>query len=306
MKRQMRAARVRHRLEPRARDLRARVLPLEPVAVPADAREGYRLPQDGHRQLGPGRPDRARQRAGDRRPRLAHGRARREARDPDVLPAHHRLRGGTARLARWAARLAGTRQAHAIELDRPLRGSRARVRGRGRPRAAARLHDATRHALRRHLHGGRGGASARAARRAIGPGPAGLHRRMPAQRRHRGGARDDGEARHAARRRRDPSAHRRAHAGLGRELRAHGLWHRRGHGGAGARPARLGVRATLRAAHPPGHRARGRPPGRPRRGRVRRARPAHQFRVASTGSISTRRSTRSRSPSRRPAAASAA
>ena len=40
--------------------------------------------------------DRARQRAGDRRPRLAHRRADREARDPDVLPAHHGLCRGAA------------------------------------------------------------------------------------------------------------------------------------------------------------------------------------------------------------------
>ena len=44
----------------------------------------YRKTQ--RRQLGPGRPDGARQRAGDRRPRLALRRAGREARDPDVLP----------------------------------------------------------------------------------------------------------------------------------------------------------------------------------------------------------------------------
>ncbi len=37
-------------------------------------------------ELGPGRPDRAGQRAGDRRPRLAHRRAGREARDPRLLP----------------------------------------------------------------------------------------------------------------------------------------------------------------------------------------------------------------------------
>ena len=42
------------------------------------------------------------------------------------------LRGGTARGARRAARLARAREADAGELDRPLRGPRARVRGRGR------------------------------------------------------------------------------------------------------------------------------------------------------------------------------
>ena len=40
---------------------------LEPVVVPAHAREGHRVSQDRRRELGSGRPDRARQRAGDRR-----------------------------------------------------------------------------------------------------------------------------------------------------------------------------------------------------------------------------------------------
>ena len=87
MKQQLQRAGLRDRLVARARHLQARLLPLEPVAVPAHAREGHRLQEDRRRELGPGRPDRARQRAGDRRPRLAHRRAGREARDPDVLPA---------------------------------------------------------------------------------------------------------------------------------------------------------------------------------------------------------------------------
>ncbi len=68
-------ARLRHRLVARARDLRRRLLQVEPVAVPAHAGTRHRLQDDGHGQLGPGGPDRARERAGDRRPRLAHGRA---------------------------------------------------------------------------------------------------------------------------------------------------------------------------------------------------------------------------------------
>ena len=83
-------ARLRHRLVARARDLRRRLLQVEPVAVPADAGTRHRLQDDRHGQLGPGGPDRACERAGDRRPRLAHGRAGREARDPDVLPAASR------------------------------------------------------------------------------------------------------------------------------------------------------------------------------------------------------------------------
>jgi hypothetical protein len=67
------------RLEPRSRHLRARVLQVEPVAVFEDAGGGHRLPQDPSGQLGSGGPDRAGQRAGHRRPWLAHGRARRKA-----------------------------------------------------------------------------------------------------------------------------------------------------------------------------------------------------------------------------------
>src|SRR5712691_1922288 len=70
-------ARFRDRLGARARDLLAPVLSLEPVAVPAHARKGSRLQEDRNGQLGPGRPDGACERAGDRRPRLAHRGARR-------------------------------------------------------------------------------------------------------------------------------------------------------------------------------------------------------------------------------------
>ena len=52
----------------RLADVRPGVLPLEPVAVPALLRAGAGLPQGRLRQLVPGRPDRAGQRAGDRRP----------------------------------------------------------------------------------------------------------------------------------------------------------------------------------------------------------------------------------------------
>ena len=116
--------RLRARLEPRARHLQARLLQVEPVAVHAPVQQGPRLQEDRRGQLGPGRPDRARQRAGDRGPRLAHRRAGGEARDPDVLPAHHRLRRGAARGARRPARLARAGQADAEELDRQV-GRRA-------------------------------------------------------------------------------------------------------------------------------------------------------------------------------------
>ena len=144
----VRRDRAGHRLVARGHDLQARLLPLEPVAVPQDAREGHRVSQDRQGELGPRRPDGARQRAGDRWPRLAIGCDRREARDPDVLPAHHRLRGRVARFAR-RARLARARQDDAEELDRPQRGGDDRVpirpldvRGPGRRRARRRARDA--------------------------------------------------------------------------------------------------------------------------------------------------------------------
>ncbi len=80
------AARPRLRLVARARHLRPGLLQVEPVDVPEDARKGHRVSQDADRQLGSGRPDRARQRAGHRRPWLALRRAGGEARDPGLLP----------------------------------------------------------------------------------------------------------------------------------------------------------------------------------------------------------------------------
>ena len=91
MKQQMQAVGTCDRLDARAGHLQPGLLPLEPMAVPQNARQGHRLQEDGRGELGPGRSDRARQRAGDRRTRLAFGGARRKARNPDVLPAHHRL-----------------------------------------------------------------------------------------------------------------------------------------------------------------------------------------------------------------------
>ena len=46
MKKQLQVAGLRHRLEPRTRHLQARLLPLEPVAVPAHAGKGHRLQED--------------------------------------------------------------------------------------------------------------------------------------------------------------------------------------------------------------------------------------------------------------------
>ena len=73
----------------RVRHLRPGILRPAAEAVPRHAGQGPRLSPQVQGQLGPGRPDRARQRAGDRRPRLALGRRGRAARaDPVVLPDH--------------------------------------------------------------------------------------------------------------------------------------------------------------------------------------------------------------------------
>ena len=156
------------RLVARNDRLQARVLPLEPVDVPEDAGERHRLQEDRHRQLGPGGPDRAGQRAGDRRPRLALRRADRKARNPDVLRQDHRLRRGTAGSRRaQAARLAGARAPDAGQLDRQIdRGALrlpARDQGRRRRpdqrRQAVGVYHARRHHQGRHLL--RGGAGTR-------------------------------------------------------------------------------------------------------------------------------------------------
>ena len=77
------------RLVPAALHLRSRLLPLEPVAVPAFLRARPGLPQGRLRQLVPGRPDRAGQRAGHRRPLRAVRRRGGPARaDPVVFQDH--------------------------------------------------------------------------------------------------------------------------------------------------------------------------------------------------------------------------
>ena len=128
------------RLVARVRDLRPRVLQVEPVALPARcSRRASRTCKTRRRQLGSRRPDGARQRAGGRRQGLALGRAGREARDPDVLPQDHRLRRGAARVPRQDARLARAREDDAGQLDRQERRRALRVPARhpGRRRASS-------------------------------------------------------------------------------------------------------------------------------------------------------------------------
>ena len=85
------------------------------------------LPQGELGQLGSGRPDRARQRAGDRRPRLALGRRGRAPQAAAVVLQDHRLRRGAAGRAGRPGPLAGEGPA-----DAGATGS-ARSDGRARP-----------------------------------------------------------------------------------------------------------------------------------------------------------------------------
>ena len=216
----------------------ARVLPLESMAVPAHAGKGHRLPEDRRGELGPGRQDRARQRAGHRRPRLAHRRAGREARNPDVLPQDHGLRRGSARELGSHARLAGTRARHAGQLDRQERGRAARAsrtRSMVRQGRAARVHHARGHADGRDILRGGGGASAGGPCGARPARAGGVHRGVQARSRRRGGTRDAGKEGHADRSGRAPSPQRRGGARVGGQLRAHELRRRRGDGRARAR-----------------------------------------------------------------------
>jgi len=174
---------LRVRLVARDRDLRSVLLPLEPVAVPAHAREGHRVSQDRRRELGSGGPDRARQRAGDRRARLAHRRNRREARNSNVLPRHHEVCRRVVRRSRETSRLARARQDDAGQLDRQVRRLRnlVPVLGQhagadGRRRRAQGVHHARGHVVWRDIHGDRCRTSVGNGHRRAQSGAAGFYR----------------------------------------------------------------------------------------------------------------------------------
>ena len=126
---------VRHqlRLEPHPEHLRPRLLPLDPVAVPAVPRARAGLPQGEPGQLVPGRPDRAGQRAGHRRSLRALRRRGDQARADAVVLQDHRLRPGAAgQPGRPGAHLARPRHHRPAQLDRPLRGRPRHLPGRRR------------------------------------------------------------------------------------------------------------------------------------------------------------------------------
>ncbi len=139
------------RLVARTRDPHPRVLPLDPVDLPAAVRAGARLPDRGAGPVVPEGRDRAGQRAGRRRPLRALRDRGRAAQPRAVVLPHHRVRRSAALRLRGARVMARARDHDAAQLDRPLRGRRGRLplRG-GRPRLPG-LHHPPRHPLRRHL-----------------------------------------------------------------------------------------------------------------------------------------------------------
>ena len=224
------AAGLRAGLEPRARDLRPRLLRARTGAVPRPLRSRPRLPQGERGQLGPGRPDGARQRAGDRRQGLALRSAGRAAAAVAMVPEDHGLRRGASRRAGGARGLAGQGQADAGELDRqkprpavPLPPRRGRV-----DRQRRGFHDSSRHDFRRELRRHRTDSSDRRSRRRERSGSRRVHRRVPSRRHQRRGNRDRGEEGLShSRRGYPPPRPGLASARLHRELRADGLWHGR-------------------------------------------------------------------------------
>ena len=238
------------RLDARVRHARAALLPLDAVDLPPAVQARPRVPQGVRGQLGPGRGDRAGQRAGDRRPRRAFRRARGGPPARAVVLPHHRLRGPPRRRP-GHDRLARARQADAAQLDRALGGRRGHVPLRGARRRLPGLHDAARHAVRRDVLRARARAPGRPAtrrRHSLRGRGAGVH--QPGRERGPRGARRRGPAedRRLPGPHRDQPGQRPRAARLRLRLRAHGVRHRRPHGGAGARRARLRLRGDVRAA----------------------------------------------------------
>ncbi len=233
----------------------------------------------------PGRPDRARQRAGDRRPRLALRRACRAARADPMVPDHHRLQPGPSGRPRPARPLARKSSADAEELDRPLGGPARsfRLRNIGRAGAFSRdIHDPARHVVRRVLHGRRARSPARGGARRRRSRAGGVHRRMPPHGHVGRRDRDGGEARLRHRAAGAPSLHPGSPAaGLCRQLHRDGIRHRRHLRLPGARPARPGFRPEIRAAGHPGGAAGQRRSGElfGRQRGLSGRRPHHQFRL---------------------------
>ncbi len=208
---------------------RPRVLPVDAVALLADAEERPRGEAPRERELVPQGPDRARARAmPGRKVRTLRNRSHSKAADAVVLE-DHQLRRQAHRQPR-RSRLAGEDQDDAAQLDRPQRRHGSAVRDR-RPRGTVEdFHDPRRHPLRVHVRRARAGASARGADHAQGalgsgesvPRAGRVQDRAPT---YRPQQRQDGRR---DRRVRDQSRDRRTRADLDRRLRVGPLRHRRG------------------------------------------------------------------------------
>ena len=182
-----------------------------------------------------------------------------------MVDAHHRLRPPSDRRS-GHHRLAREGQADAAQLDRRIARRLRALHGRDpvRRRGHGDLHHPSRHAVRHHIRRGLPGAPPAGLRagRLAGEHPRVLDRRLrhaeggrdrlpPCGRgqdrqgpRGRGG-REDGPVHRPVRHQPD---HRRQAAAVHRRLRADGLRHRRDHGRAGRRPARLRLRRQVRPA----------------------------------------------------------
>ena len=247
------AVRAVVRLVPAAAHQRPGVLPLDPVAVPALLRARPGLPQGRLRQLVPGRPDGAGQRAGRRRASASAAAPRSSA--ATLTQWYFKITEYADRLLADMEPLEGKWPDRVLLMQRNWigrsRGRRGHVRDRGPRRAGHRLH----HPARTRCTGRRSSWS-RPTRRwpqeLCAPEQRGELDALPGRGaqadRHRaavGRAREDRRVPGPVR---DQPGQRRADPGLGRRLRAARLRHRRDHGGARARPARPGLRPHVRAA----------------------------------------------------------
>ena len=262
------------RLVARDHQLLPGLLPLDAVVLPAAVRARPCVPRHRAAVVVPGGQDDPRQRAGGAGPLLALRQPGDQEGPRAVVLPHHRLRAAPARRPR-DHRLARADQAHADQLDRAQRRAPRWTSGwQGRDDAltvfttrpdtlfgATYMVLAPEHPLVDELTVAR---AARGGEGLPGPGPAPERDRAPLDR--------EGEDRRVHRRLRREPGQRRARADLDQRLRAHGLRHRRHHGRAGARRARLPVRHAVRTADRRGHRACGGRAGRPRRGLHRRRR----------------------------------